>query len=63
MNGYTIFIQPGDGSQHRVDVPFAGEADKLAAWVHKATGAAVQIYDVRRLSVRKTFGDFDIGMV
>lgn len=64
MKGYTIFIQPTDGSpMHRVDCPFAADADRFAKWVHRATGAAAQIYNERSFAIRATFGDFDEDQV
>lgn len=63
MKGYTIFIQAKDGTEHRVDVPFAPEADAFAKWLNKETGAAAGVYDLRTFKIRKSFGAFDESRV
>jgi hypothetical protein len=61
MERYIIVVQEngGAGPDHWVASNAAGPADKFAKWVHKATGAAVNIFDTRQERSRLTLGNFD----
>lgn len=56
---YAIWVQPDNNDQYTVLSPSIVTAKKFAAWLHKATSAAVQIYDEQSMNVRETYGDFD----
>ena len=57
---YLIIVQPGNGSRdHWLSSPTAATADHFARWVHKATSAAVDVYDEKTDSTRLTLGEFD----
>lgn len=63
MERYIIVIQEngGAGPDHWVGSNGAPAADRFARWVHKATGAAVNVYDTRQDRSRLTLGNFDEG--
>lgn len=57
---YVIVVQPADDSgDHWLEVPVAASADKFAKWIHKATGAAVSVYDARTDTERMALGAFN----
>lgn len=62
---YLIIVQPtkhvrgfvqGD---HWLSSGSVAQAERFAKWVHRATDAAVNVYDVQREQSRLTLGDFD----
>lgn len=63
MERYTIVIQENEGAgpDHWVGSNGAAAADKFAKFVHKATGAAVDVYDSKTDRSRLTLGNFDRG--
>lgn len=60
MPRYLIIVQPGNGARdYWLSSPSAADSDAFARWVHKATGAAVDVHDQKTDSNRLTLGNFD----
>ena len=58
---YTRWVQPGPtfADDFQAGIGNHATAVRVAAWLHRATGAAVQIFDEKTAHPGRTWGAFD----